>query len=92
MVDFNGLLLLLSGAEGNFFVSFCGAAFFFWSFSYKGGKGKNVVKSGKHKVGMSWNALFSLGFATGSWGAALSHQGYPQQGWSLGSREGQLQS
>lgn len=53
MVDFNGLLLLLCGAEGNFFVSFCGAAFFFWSFSYKGGKGKNVVKSGKHKVGTS---------------------------------------
>lgn len=54
MVEFNGFLLLLSGVEGSFFVSFCGVAFFFsWSFSHKGGKGKSMVKTGKHVAGMS---------------------------------------
>lgn len=56
MVEFNGFLLLLSDVEGSFFVSFCGVAFFFffsWSFSHKGGKGKSMVKTGKHVAGMN---------------------------------------
>lgn len=43
MVEFNGFLLLLSGMEGSFFVSFCGVAFFFFFpglFHTKVGRGK----------------------------------------------------
>lgn len=59
MVDFNGLLLLLCGAEGNFFVSFCGAAFFFLVFFIQRWEGE---KRGEEWKAQGWNELKCLVF------------------------------
>lgn len=60
-MEFNGFLLLLSGVEGSFFVSFCGVAFFFFSLVFFTQRWEGE-KYGEDWKACGWNELKCLVF------------------------------